>query len=66
MLAAIDAVSRNRQGSIAQRLSAGAPVEEVLGLQRHAPLEVLRLVLSDGHLELRFLGARVVLGPVLL
>jgi len=66
VLAAIDAASRNRQGIIAQRLSAGAPVEEVLGLQRHAPLEVLRLVLSDGHLELRFLGARVVLGPVLL
>jgi RNA-directed DNA polymerase len=64
VLAAIDAASRNRQGTIAQRLSAGAPVEEVLGLQRHAPLEVLRLVLSDGHLELRFLGARVVLGPV--
>jgi transposase InsO family protein len=64
VLAAIDAASRNRQGIIAQRLSAGAPVEEVLGLQRRAPLEVLRLVLADGHLELRFLGARVVLGPV--
>jgi len=66
VLAAIDAASRNRQGTVAQCLAAGAPVEEVLGLQRHAPLEVLRLVLSDGHLELRFLGARVVLGPVLL
>lgn len=65
VLAAIDAASRNRQGTIAQRLAAGAPVEEVLGLQRRAPLEVLRLVLADGHLELRFLGARVVLGPVL-
>lgn len=65
VLSAIDAASRNRQGQIAQRLSAGTPVEEVLGLQRHAPLEVLRLVLADGHLELRFLGARVVLGPVL-
>lgn len=65
VLAAIDAASRHRQGSIAQRLAAGAPVEEVLGLQRQAPLEVLRLVLVDGHLELRFLGARVVLGPVL-
>lgn len=64
VLAAIDAASRNRQGTIAQRLSAGSPVEEVLGLQRHAPLEVLRLVLADGHLELRFFGARVVLGPV--
>jgi RNA-directed DNA polymerase len=64
VLAAIDAASRNRQGTIAQRLAAGAPVEEVLGLQRHAPLEVLRLVLADGHLELRFLGARVVLGTV--
>jgi transposase InsO family protein len=65
VLAAIDAASRNRQGTIAQRLAAGAPVEEVLGLQRLAPLEVLRLVLADGHLELRFLGARVVLGSVL-
>ena len=65
VLAAIDAASRNRQGTIAQRLAAGTPVEEVLGLQRHAPLEVLRLVLADGHLELRFLGARVVLGPLL-
>lgn len=65
VLAAIDAASRHRQGAVAQRLSAGAPVEEVLGLQRQAPLEVLRLVLADGRLELRFLGARVVLGPVL-
>ncbi|MFC1482506.1 IS3 family transposase [Myxococcota bacterium] len=64
VLAAIDAASRHRQGQIAQRLAAGAPVEEVLGLQRQAPLEVLRLVLADGHLELRFLGARVALGPV--
>jgi transposase InsO family protein len=64
VLAAIDAVSRKRQGAVAQRLAAGAPVEEVLGLQRNAPLEVLRLVLADGNLELRFLGARVVLGPV--
>jgi RNA-directed DNA polymerase len=64
VLAAIDAASRNRHGTIAQRMAAGAPVEEVLGLQRHAPLEVLRLVLADGHLELRFLGARVILGNV--
>jgi hypothetical protein len=39
-------------------------VEEVLGLVPGAPLEVLRLVLVDGQLELRFCGARVVLGPV--
>jgi len=65
VLAAIDAASRNRQGTIAARLSAGAPVEEVLGLQRLAPLEVLRLVLADGNLEIRFLGARLVLGPLL-
>ena len=64
VLAAVDAASRHRQGAIAQRLAAGAPVEEVLGLERHAPLEVLRLVLIDGHLELRCLGARVVLGPI--
>jgi transposase InsO family protein len=64
VLAAINAVSRQRQGLLAQRLAAGAPVEEVLGLVPGAPLEVLRLVLVDGQLELRFCGARVVLGPV--
>ncbi len=64
VLAAINAASRQRQGAIAQRLAAGAPVEEVLGLQRGAPMEVLRLVLADGQLELRFLGARVVLGHI--
>lgn len=64
VLDAIDAASRHRQGALAQRLTQGDPVEEVLGLTRSAPLEVLRLVLADGHLELRFLGARVVLGPI--
>lgn len=64
VLAAIDAASRQRQGAIAQRLAAGDPVEEVLGLQRGAPLELLRLVIVDGRLELRFCGARLLLGPL--
>jgi putative transposase len=64
VLAAINAASRQRQGRIAQQLGAGTPVEEVLGLVPEAPLEVLRLVVVDGHLELRFCGARVLLGPL--
>jgi transposase InsO family protein len=64
VLEAVNAASRQRQGRIAQQLAAGAPVEEVLGLVPGAPLEVLRLVVVDGHLELRFCGARVNLGPL--
>jgi putative transposase len=66
VLEAINAASRQRQGRIAQQLAAGTPVEEVLGLVPDAPLEVLRLVVVDGALELRFCGARVRLGPLVL
>jgi len=63
VLAAIDALSRRRQGALALSAKPGAPVEE-LGLDDAAPLEVLRLVLVDGVLELRFCGARVRLGAI--
>lgn len=64
VLATIDAISRKRQGQFAHIASADAPFEELLGPHAGAPLEVLRLVLHGGKLELRFCGARCVLGPL--
>lgn len=64
VLVAIDAVSRRRQGALALVEKSGAAVEEVTGARTGAPLEVLRLVLVDGVMELRFCGARVRLGRV--
>ena len=64
VLEAINAVSRHRQGALALRLAAGEPLEEVLGLQPEAPMEVLRLVIVDGQMELRFCGASVRLGRI--
>jgi len=64
VLATIDAISRGRQGAQWQRAIAGGPVEEVLVDSADAPLEVLRLVVLDGVMELRFCGARVRLGRV--
>lgn len=64
VLAAVDAISRGRQGAAANRLAAGAPFEEALGIRTGAPLEVLRLVIADGKMELRFCGTRVCLGEV--
>jgi transposase InsO family protein/transposase-like protein len=63
VLAAVDAVSRQRQGALALLGRSGGALEEV-GAHMGAPLEVLRLVLVDGAMELRFCGARVRLGPV--
>jgi transposase InsO family protein len=62
VLAAIDAVSRKRQGALALLAPAGGVLEELSGASTGSPLEVLRLVLSDGVMELRFCGARVRLG----
>jgi putative transposase len=62
VLAAVDAISRKRQGAQALVAPAGAPLED--GATAAAPLEVLRLVIVDGVMELRFCGARVELGPV--
>lgn len=64
VLAAIDGISRRRQGASAMALSEGAPFEEILGIRTGAPLEVLRLVIEDGRMELRFCGARVTLGQI--
>ena len=66
VLAHIDALSRKRQGALAMRAGEGAPTEEVSlgGESGRAPLEVLRLVIVDGVMELRLCGARVTLGPV--
>jgi transposase InsO family protein len=64
VLAAVDAVSRGRQGALSLLAPAGAPIEELTAPGSGAPLEVLRLVLVDGAMELRFCGARVRLGRV--
>jgi transposase InsO family protein len=64
VLAAVDAVSRRRQGALALLGPAGGAFEELGSTAGGAPLEVLRLVLVDGAMELRFCGARVPLGVV--
>lgn len=64
VLAAVDAVSRKRQGAASMMLSSKAPFEEVLGVRTGSPLEVLRLVICDKKMELRFCGARVCLGEI--
>jgi hypothetical protein len=64
VLAAIDAVSRRRQGSLAMLERSGATFEELSPSRTRAPLEVLRLVIVDGAMELRFCGARVRLGTI--
>lgn len=64
VLAAIDGISRRRQGATAMALTEGTPIEEILGIPTGAPLEVLRLVIEDGRMELRFCGARVPLGKL--
>ena len=65
VLAEVDAVSRKRQGALAMTQPSGAIVEEVFGPATGAPLEVLRLMIVDGVMEVRFCGARVRLGRVL-
>ena len=64
VLATIDGISRRRQGALAMALTEGTPFEEILGIRTGAPLEVLRLVIEDGRMELRFCGARVTLGQI--
>lgn len=64
VLARLDAISRKRNGALEQRGLAGAAFEEVLGQHCGSPMEVLRLVVVDGQMELRFCGARVSLGAV--
>jgi hypothetical protein len=64
VLAAVDAISRKRQGALALLSPPGAPIEELTSAAAGGPLEVLRLVLIDGVMELRFCGARIRLGRV--
>jgi len=64
VLAAVQAISRRRQGDEALLGPQGQCTEEVISERDGAPLEVLRLVLVDGAMELRFCGARVRLGPL--
>jgi hypothetical protein len=66
VLARIDAISRGRSAALAARSSGpDASVEERLSARSGAPLEVLRLVVLDGVMGLRFCGARVQLGPLI-
>ena len=63
VLSVIDAITRKRQGALA-RGSFDSAIEELVWSRSGSPLEVLRLVAVDGRLELRFVGHRVVLGPL--
>ena len=64
VLAEVDAISRKRQGTLTMTQSSGMTVEEMFAPATGAPLEVLRLMIVDGVMELRFCGARVRLGRV--
>jgi RNA-directed DNA polymerase len=64
VLAAINALSRRRHAALAVHLQDASATEEVLAAPTGAPLEVLRLVIVDGQMELRFCGARVRLGAL--
>jgi putative transposase len=64
VLAAIDAISRRRQAALSLLSPAGGLVEETLWGCAGAPLEVLRLVILEGVMELRFCGGRVRLGRI--
>lgn len=60
VMARINAVSRQRNGALARNAGIGSPVEEV----EAGPMEVIRLVIVDGQVELRMLGAVVRLGSL--
>jgi RNA-directed DNA polymerase len=64
VLATIDAISRKRQGVIDARRAPGGPIEELIAHESGAPMEVLRLVIAEGVMELRFCGAKVSLGRI--
>jgi putative transposase len=64
VLSTIDAVSRKRQAVLERLHDARSGFEETLAAGTGAPMEVLRLVIVDGQMELRFCGARVGLGPL--
>jgi transposase InsO family protein/transposase-like protein len=60
----IDAVSRKRQAALDRLAPPGSGTEENLPGASGAPMEVLRLMIVDGNLELRFCGARLRLGAL--
>jgi transposase InsO family protein len=62
VLDAINAISRKRQGGLLQ--GSTSVIEEVCGTATRAPVEVLRLCIVDGQMELRFCGARLPLGRI--
>jgi transposase InsO family protein len=64
VLDVINALSRKRQGVLARYAPDGAAIEEVGSCERATPMEVLRLVVFNGQMELRLCGARVRLGSV--
>jgi transposase InsO family protein len=64
VLAHIDAISRKRNAATALHAPSGAPIEEICVTASQAPMEVLRLVVVDGQMQLRLCGACVQLGPV--
>jgi transposase InsO family protein/transposase-like protein len=64
VLSFINALSRKRQGALSTFQHNGSTIEEVMPENAKAPLEVLRFVIVDGIMELRFCGARIKLGPV--
>jgi len=61
VLAAVNAASRNRNGAIS---NSSKVFEELVAPNARAPMEVLRLVMMNGKLELRFCGARIELGNI--
>ena len=61
VLAAVNALSRNRNGATS---FSGGSFEELAPASSQTPTEVLRLVLVNGKMELRFCGARVALGCI--
>ncbi len=63
VLAKIDAISRQRNGVLAQ-LTSGNSIEETIAARCNAPMEVMRLAIVDGQMELRFCGARIRLGSI--
>jgi putative transposase len=60
ILAQVDAVSRRRNVASGMMVGSGGPIEE------QALTEVLRLMIVDGEMELRFCGAVVNLGKIVL
>lgn len=62
VLGQIDAISRKRQGGLLH--SSSSVIEELCGSATGAPVEVLRLCIVDGQMELRFCGARLPLGRI--